>query len=232
MAKASTDQLSLEEAYQAAFLWFDHKGEPPTNISEPAHGSVQLETEHTIARVRWSQTPAGQRAVLAILRTAVEHKKLAIFSASGFTPGAISVAETQGIALYSFDAWGVAHAETSHARSLAPATPPDPPFAPKQPERVGPAEIGIDFWSDRRPRPVEPEESTSQAAGTNPDDWEECSNCGTTHFRTAQFCRDCGTHLLTGTRHIVGSEPSELGLRCRACGSDDIVPAELDETIS
>lgn len=131
MAKPTSDQLTLDQAYQAAFLWFDHKGEPPIEITEPAHGSVQLITETIFARVRWATHRAGQASVLAVLKSATDGKRVALFSASGFTAGAIAVAESQGVALYSFDLFGTAHAMTTHARSLQPDTPPDPPFAPE-----------------------------------------------------------------------------------------------------
>ncbi|KAA3638527.1 MAG: hypothetical protein DWP92_05985, partial [Armatimonadetes bacterium] len=189
MPEQRTDELTLDEAYQAAFLWFDHKGEPPLEISEPVHGSVQLITETTFARVRWATSPADQASILSVLRFAVEGKRVAIFSVSGFTPGAISVAETQGIALYAFDSWGVAHAKTTHARSLAPNTPPDPPFAPQQPKEEGEG----DYWKQRAPtephrEPIpqrEPEPPRREPEAIDPDDWFECSTCGMPHFRTA-----------------------------------------------
>lgn len=217
MAKASTDQLTLEQAYQAAFLWFDHKGEPPIEISEPVHGSIELITETTFARVRWATSPADQASVLSVMRFAVKDKRVAIFSASGFTHGAISVAETQGVALYSFDSWGVAHAETTHARSLAPATPPDPPFAPRAVE-----EEEDDFWS-QNPSSADSDAAADQPAESvdvNPDDWSQCPTCGITHFRTAKYCRECGTHLASGTNPLDAA--SLEGLVCKTCGGTDI----------
>lgn len=220
MAKPSSDKLTLDQAYQAAFLWFDHKGEPPLEISEPVHGSVQLITETTFARVRWATSPADQASVLSAMRFAVKDKRVAIFSASGFTHGAISVAETQGIALYSFDSWGVAHAETTHARSLAPDTEPDPPFAPHQTEEDGP-----DFWMSKTqatpysgPVTTEPVEPVV----VDPDDWSECPTCGITHFRTAKYCRECGTHLASGVRHAHELSIVDLDLTCKTCGGTDI----------
>jgi hypothetical protein len=87
MAKSTADQLTLDQAYQATFLWFDHKGEPPIEITEPAHGSVQLVTETTFARVRWATNRAGQASVLAVLKSAPDDKTVAMFSASGYTTG-------------------------------------------------------------------------------------------------------------------------------------------------
>jgi hypothetical protein len=221
MAKPSTSQLTLDEAYQATFLWFDHKGEPPIEITEPAHGSVQLETESTLARVRWADSEADHASVLGMLRIAKDGKRLAIFSASGFTTGAISVAETQGVALFAFDVLGVAHPLTTHARSLAPDPPPNPPFAPPVVE-----EEEEDFWARPSNPPVteEDEEQGEELESTvvDPDDWVDCPTCGTTHFKSAQFCRECGTHLASGLRHLHGSTPAEVGLVCRTCGGTDI----------
>lgn len=219
MAKPETNQLTLEEAYQAAFLWFDHKGEPPLDITEPAHGSVQLETESTLARIRWATTEADHSSVLSILRVAKDGKRLAIFSASGFTTGAVSVAESQGVALYAFDSTGFAHPMTTHARSLAPETPPDPPFAPPVVEQ----EEG-DFWSRSTTPPVTQDNTPVEMEPTvvDPEDWIDCPSCGTTHFKNAKFCRECGTHLSSGLRHLHTSTPAEIGLECRSCGSTDI----------
>ncbi|MCZ7531950.1 MAG: hypothetical protein M5U23_00825 [Acidimicrobiia bacterium] len=223
MEKPRTDELTLDQAYQAAFLWFDHKGEPPLEISEPVHGSVQLITESTFARVRWATSPADQASVLSAMRFATDDKRVAIFSASGFTTGAISVAETQGIALYALDSWGVAHAKTTHARSLAPKTPPDPPFAPPQPQ-----ESATDYWMSQTPAQApsqhqEPEETQpAEPTVTNPDDWSECPTCGMTHFRTAKYCRDCGTHLRSGARHARDLSVADLDLTCETCGGTDI----------
>lgn len=223
MAKPTSDQLTLDQAYQAAFLWFDHKGEPPIEITEPAHGSVQLITETTFARVRWATHRAGQASVLAVLKSATDHKSVAIFSASGFTTGAIAVAESQGVALYSFDSFGTAHPMTTHARRLQPATPPDPPFAPE----VEIGEVG-DIWATSTPQApvsdvsVEAAEGGSERLDVEAADWIECPSCGTTHFKNAKYCRECGTHLKSGVRHARDGEKSDHGLRCRTCSGNDI----------
>ena len=223
MPKPPTDELTLDQAYQAAFLWFDHKGEPPLEISEPVHGSVQLITETTFARVRWATSPADQASVLSAMRFATKDKRVAIFSASGFTTGAISVAETQGIALYALDSWGVAHAKTTHARSLAPETPPDPPFAPQRPE-----ENAENFWTQQTQttKYQEPENTApAEPIVVDPDDWSECSTCGMTHFRTAKYCRECGTHLASGVEHARDLSIVDLDLTCETCGGTDIKPS-------
>lgn len=227
MPKNSGEKLTLEEAYQAAFLWFDHKGEPPEDISEPAHGSIQVTTETTLARVRMGESPADQASVLALLRADPGDKRLAIFSTSGFTPGAISVAESQGIALFAFDAFGTAHPKTTHARSLAPETQPDPPFAPV-------VEDNVPAWSDSQlPGQGGPVASSSPAVELddefevdddtdNEDEWSECPNCGTTHFKNAHFCRSCGTDLETGRPHGHTLAIDGTPLVCATCGGMNI----------
>lgn len=236
-------QLTLDQAYQAAYLWLDHVGDPPVEISEPAHGSVELITEKAFVRVRSSEAPVEQSSVLALLRAAETGKRLVIFSPSGFSPGALSIAETQGIALYTLDPSGSAVAETTHARAMQPATLPDPPFAPRV------AEDEDDFWGDLKQRSAaaaEPESEQGdevddgiQAATT---DWADCPQCGATHYRNARFCRDCGANLQEAARPAppmtapagapapAASAPqadaprSTVGsrLRCRTCGSHDI----------
>lgn len=227
-------QLTLDQAYQAAFLWLDHIGDPPVEISEPAHGSVELITERAFVRVRSSEAPVEQSSVLALLRAAESGKRLVIFSPSGYSPGALSIAETQGIALYTLDPYGSAVPETTHARAMAPTELPDPPFAPSDEPDDG-------YWGGftPSPAPAEPEPQPDvapdpgiQAAKT---DWADCPNCGATHFHNARFCRDCGTNLQAASpvvqqatkpapgapdmpaRGTVGSQ-----LRCRVCGSHDI----------
>ncbi|MGI9666070.1 MAG: zinc-ribbon domain-containing protein [Acidimicrobiia bacterium] len=228
---ASNNQLTLDQAYQAAYLWLDHVGDPPVEISEPAHGAVELITENAFVRVRSSDTPVEQSSVLALLRAAESGKRLLIFSPSGFSPGALAIAETQGIALYTLDSSGTAHPETTHARSLAPATDPDPPFAPSEEEAEG------GFWGDfEAGRPLQqsaeedPDEPSIDAATT---DWADCPNCGATHYRNARFCRECGANLggasdksgvnQAGSHDHSGSPVPAAGkLRCRVCGSHDI----------
>ena len=222
MPEASSNVLTLDQSYQAAFLWFDHKGEPPDEITEPAHGSVQLITERTFARVRWSDKPVEQTSVLALLKAAPQEKRLVIFSASGFTTGAISVAESQGIALYSFDASGIAHPETTRAKSLTPSDTQEPPFPPPEVE----TEDDEDFWAQTRPHDAGTDDATAHEYSTpleaHPDDWTDCPSCGTTHFRTALFCRSCGAHLETGDPHPHNATVDQLGLRCRTCNGTDI----------
>lgn len=235
MVTKPTKQLTLDQAYQAAYLWLDHAGDPPIEISEPAHGSVELITEQAFVRVRSSETPVEQSSVLALLRAAESGKRLVIFSPSGFSPGALSIAETQGIALYTLDPTGAAVAETTHARALAPDVEPEPPFAPAT------RDSDDDLWSDLKQRHAPVEEAPPEPgldAGTA--DWFDCPSCGATHFKNAKFCRECGTNLqdpasypTTGQGQPAAPDqsaapprqpgaPAGSMLRCRTCGGHDI----------
>lgn len=207
-------QLTLDEAYQATFLWLDHAGDPPVDISEPAHGSVELHTEKAFVRVRSSDGPVEQSSVLALLRAAEAGKKLLLFSPSGFSPGALSIAETQGIALFTLDPHGRAIAETTHARSISPETEPDPPFAP---ETVDNEES---FWSYTPPPQSDRPDPDDQGIDATTTDWADCPSCGTTHYRNANFCKACGTSLQVDTAQ------EHAPMRCRDCGSHNIEMVE------
>ncbi|MGI9584921.1 MAG: hypothetical protein ACR2N7_04965 [Acidimicrobiia bacterium] len=225
--QTNEQQLSLDQAYQAAYLWLDHIGDPPIEISEPAHGSVELVTEQAFVRVRSSDTPVEQSSVLALLRAADSGKRLMIFSPSGFSPGARSIAQTQGIALFSLDPSGRAKAETTHARSMSPDTEPEPPFSPE----LGDGDD--DFWSNlSAPTGDSPPDEPELQATTN--DWADCPGCGATHYHNARFCRDCGADLQSrqdaqdavsvGSPQPRSAAKSTTGnqLRCRTCGGHDI----------
>ncbi len=210
MGKRTDSQLTLDQAYQATFLWLDHAGDPPVDISEPAHGSVELHTERAFVRVRSSDGPVEQSSVLALLRAADKGKKLILFSPSGFSPGALSIAETQGIALFTLNSHGQAIPETTHARIVSPDTEPDPPFAPDD------VEDEETYWSYTPPpgtanQPVAEGEGID--AGTQ--DWNDCPSCGTTHYHNANFCKECGAHM-----QVDASD--EATMRCRTCGGHDI----------
>ncbi|MFV1971071.1 MAG: zinc ribbon domain-containing protein [Acidimicrobiia bacterium] len=208
-------QLTLDQAYQATYLWLDHVGDPPVDILEPAHGSVELRTEKAFVRVRSSEGPVEQSSVLALLRAAEAGKTLLLFSPSGFSPGALSIAETQGIALFTLDPHGRAIPETTHARMISPENEPDPPFAPD------PVDEEESFWSYIPPPRTDGSPATDEEgidAGTS--DWADCPACGSTHYRNARFCKACGTKLQTDTHEV------HAQMRCRNCGSHDIEKLE------
>jgi len=204
-------QLTLDQAYQATFLWLDHAGDPPVDISEPAHGSVELHTENAFVRVRSSEGPVEQSSVLALLRAAEPGKKLLLFSPSGFSPGALSIAETQGIGLFTLDSHGRAVPETTHARLASPTTEPDPPFSPET------AEEEDMLWSyTPPPRAAEHSGEEGEGIDAGTDDWSDCPACGTTHYRNANFCKECGTRMRTD------NATAKATMRCRTCGGHDI----------
>ncbi len=211
MGTPRQSQLTLDQAYQATYLWLDHVGDPPVDISEPAHGSVELHTEKAFVRVRSSEGPVEQSSVLALLRAADSTKKLILFSPSGFSPGALSIAETQGIALFTLDSHGRAVPETTHARTVSPDTEPDPPFAPANVDEED------TFWS-YSPPPRFDEDSADESEGIDADteDWSDCPACGTTHYRNANFCKECGTRMQTD------EDGDQAQMRCRTCGGHDI----------
>lgn len=204
------NQITLDQAYQATYLWLDHAGDPPMNITEAAHGSVELHTDKAFVRVRSSQGPVEQSSVLALLRAAEKGKKLLLFSPSGFSPGALSIAETQGIALFTLNSHGRAIPETTHARTVSPETEPDPPFAPAVSE-----DEEESFWS-YTPPPRTDEETEEEGLDVGTEDWSDCPSCGTTHYRNANFCKECGTQM-----HIQ-RESSGATMRCKTCGGHDI----------
>lgn len=207
--------LTLDEAYQAAYLWLDHIGDPPLEISEPAHGAVELVTERLFVRVRLSDGPVEQSSVLALLRAAEAGKKLLIFSPSGFSPGAVSIAETQGIGLFALDATGRAAPETTHARAMMPDTEPEPPFVPQV------EESGDSFWdAPEEPEQRRKDDEEAETIDVGTFDWDDCPQCGTTHHRNAKFCRECGTDLRAAALEQEAADRPNL--RCRTCGSFDI----------
>ncbi len=227
MGMGKQQTLTLDQAYQAAYLWLDHVGDPPVHISEPAHGSVELITERSFVRVRSSDGPVEQSSVLALLRAADAGKKLIIFSPSGFSPGAISIAETQSIALFALETSGRAVAQTTQARSLSPDTEPVPPFPPAESEK--PADT---FWNPPVKEPMAHADKDDEGIDAATMDWADCPSCGTTHHRHAKYCRECGTNLDTGAAALPATDsfqisdvPQEAGapkLRCKTCGSHDI----------
>lgn len=222
MARYVRPTLDLDEAYTAVFLWLDHVGEAPSEITEPAHGVVELRSAGILARIRWSRSPIDQKAILALLRAVRDDEELLLFSVTGFTPGAITLADSQNVALLDLDPAGTVSAANVHARELVPVEPPPPPFA------------------DRKDRPRVPSRPDLQAPPTSgrSGPWVDCPQCGTTlHWKTL-FCTRCGADL-TGAaeRAAPGGQPDSgpaaartapadpldgATLRCRVCGSHDV----------
>jgi len=238
MQNYAQPQLTIDQAYQAAFLWLDRIDQAPSTISEPTDGVIEMRSERFLARIRWSRSPINQAAVLAILRVPIGEEKRIVFSVTGFTPGAVSLSDTQAVALFTFDEVGAAKPENAHAIALVPEDEGEPPFAPAGADEV-----------------TEDEEKNEDAeVAYDLTDWIECPTCGTTHHRVANFCRVCGSKLHSDGNgeppHTqateVASEPQpapmlsgpasplilpgatrprsehRTTLRCRTCGSDDI----------
>lgn len=226
MVQYATPQLNLDQAYQAAFLWLDHIGQTPTSISEPADGVIELSTPEVVARIRWSRTPITQGAVLAMLRQTETSVKRLLFSVTGFSPGAVSLADTQGVALYAIDADGHVTAVNAHGISLMPPKSPQPPFVPNQKKDDL---VGVPVVT------TSPENMEYDVS-----EWLNCPRCGLTHHAKSNFCMNCGADLhLSRPPEQEGPKPalrprshkkkskstedrSKPYLQCRTCGSDDI----------
>jgi hypothetical protein len=94
-------RLSLTEAYHATQRWLDHIGLHTAMINEPADGVVELRSSTHIARIRINTGPVNQRAVLALLRVAEETDLTPLlFSATGFSNGAIGFSASQNVGLF------------------------------------------------------------------------------------------------------------------------------------
>lgn len=195
--------LTLDQAYQAAYLWMFHVGEPPSEIAERGSQAVELRSKALAAFVRVPTKPLNQRTILAVLATDTADRNRVIFSAAGFTPAAVSIAEAQGIALFALGSDGVARPQNGRASMLAPAEDAPAPFATAAVEDdhiLTAANWGRTEFPD--------------------DEWLDCPGCGTNQHRSLEACRVCDTPLQGATS--LGSPPDGLDYRCRECGSHDI----------
>ena len=222
MQQYATPQLTLDQAYQAAFIWLDHIGQTPTSISEPADGVIELRSDELVGRLRWSRTPINQAAVLAMLRQSDTSVKRVLFSVTGYTPGAVSLADTQGVALMSFDSTGRARPDNAHGIALNPGDDAPIPFPPQS--------------ADRGPElPVIT--APPQHMEYDPEEWIDCPKCGLTHHAKSNYCMSCGADLHAKpapaqpprrrkedkmAKDTPKPEPTGPRLRCKTCGSDDI----------
>lgn len=195
--------LTLDQAYQAAYLWMFHVGEPPADIVERGSHAVELRSTGLEAFVRVPDRPLNQRTVLAVLSSDSDGRKKVIFSASGFTPPAISIAEAQGIALFALGRDGAATPQNGQASALAPTSASPTPFA------VAPTEDNlVAAYADWG------------KSNFSADEWVDCPGCGTNQHHTLDACRLCGADL--GNAASLGSPPDGLDYRCRECGSHDV----------
>jgi len=196
--------LTLDQAYQAAYLWMFHIGEPPTEIIEKGSHAVELRSTSLAAFVRIPDQPLNQRTVLAVLAAYSDGRRRIIFSASGFSPPAISIAEAQGIALFALGSDGTAHPQNGQASALAPEDTPPAPFAATAPQEDNDVAAFSDWGK----------------SDFSADEWVDCPGCGTNQHHTLDACRVCGTSLEDAAS--LGSPPDGLEYRCRECGSHDV----------
>ncbi len=192
-------ELTLEQAYEASYLWLFHIDQPPTEVIEKPPEMVEMYSEDLVSWVRAGQE-VTQNSILALLQLEGERKK-AIFSATGFSTGAVSVSESHGVALFALGPNGSVAAETAHAAVMMPREGPPPPFAvDEDPDALA---------------------GSPGAWGTTSFDnsvWVDCPECGTNQHVSLDSCRVCGTSLVK--QELAPIE--DLDYKCRVCGSHDI----------
>jgi DNA-directed RNA polymerase subunit RPC12/RpoP len=210
MRHESVPTLTLDQAYQAAYLWLFHIEKPPTEITERGPQSVELRSEGVAAFVRIPDRPLNQRTVLAVLATEPDNRSRLIFSTAGFTPGAISIAEAQGIALFELDSEGSAIPQNGHAALLAPLDPPAPPF--KRSTANDDTALTKASWG----RTEFPNE-----------DWIDCPGCGTNQHVSLDVCRTCGAEMDADSPG--GDARTEVVYRCADCGSHNTEAVALSD---
>ena len=199
MKRARPKRLTLEQSYEAAYLWLFHIEQPPTEVIENPPEQVELYSDELMSWVRASKE-VSQKAILAMLNVEDSRKK-AIFSAEGFSPGAISISESQGVSLFSIGRDGSVRAETGHAIMMMPNNAPPAPFA-------------VPADADELP-------NLSNTWGTthfDSDVWVDCPECGTNQHVSLDSCRVCGSRLIRQQL----SPLSGPQYKCRDCGSHDI----------
>lgn len=203
MSDGQGSPLTLDQAYQAAYLWMFHVGEPPSEIVERGSHAVELRSTALAAFVRVPDRPLNQRTVLAVLAADSDGRQRVIFSPAGFSPAAISIAEAQGIALFALGSDGAAQPRNGQAASL---TTPDAPPAP--------------FTVNVKEESLIAAYSEWGKSAFSADEWVDCPGCGTNQHHTLDACRLCGTTLHAETS--LGAAPNGLDYRCRECGSHDV----------
>jgi hypothetical protein len=210
MLAATGSGLTLDQAYQAAYLWMFHAGEPPKEISERGPQAVELRSERMAAFVRVPENPINQRTVLAVLASEPPDRRRVIFSTTGFTHTAMTIAEAQGIALITLESDGAATPQNRRAAQLCPADPPPPPFPPRTSEDE--AVVTASNWG-----------TTEFSAA----EWIDCPGCGVNQHVSLDACRVCGTALRPRAQE---SDPAgSITYRCRSCGSHDVEVIRSDE---
>jgi hypothetical protein len=202
---AAPSKLTLEQAYEASYLWLFHIDQAPNRVDEQPPEMVELISEELVTWVR-AGTEVTQKGIIAFLGVDAEDRKRAIISAAGFSPGAISIGESQGVALFSLGPDGSVRPETGHAIMMMPAEAPPPPFS-----------IQMDADTDDG----RPKWGTTKF---DEDVWVDCPGCGTNQHISLKSCRVCGTKLVEESAN--GPTSTEVVYECRMCGSHDIAVLE------
>jgi hypothetical protein len=232
-------RLSLTEAYHATQRWLDHIGLRTVNIKEPADGVVELRSNTHVARIRINSGPVSQGAVLALLRASQDDGLTPLlFSATGFSNGAIGFGASQNIGLFDLDEEGDILPMNTVAKQLMPDEQLEPAFA--TPIEAVEAEAPVSYFEvpsmEDEVDEVEAPEDADTGSG-----WRTCPRCGQTHHPSTRMCASCGMDLTkrsggqllgpTGQpavvpRHAPGPSnaprPAGPTLQCRTCGSHDI----------
>lgn len=204
MRPAAPSKLTLEQAYEASYLWLFHIDQAPTQVDEQPPEMVQLLSDEILTWVR-AGPEVTQKAILAFLQVDDEERRKVIISAGGYSPGAISIGESQGVALFSLGIDGSVHPETGHAIMMMPNESPPAPFAIPLEEQD----------PDGRPQ-----------WGTtkfDSDVWVDCPECGTNQHISLKSCRVCGTNLAIESS---AAPPKEITYTCRVCGSHDVAVSD------
>jgi len=233
-------RLSLTEAYHATQRWLDHVGLRTVNIKEPADGVVELRSESHVARIRINTGPVSQGAVLALLRASQDDGLTPLlFSATGFSNGAVGFGASQHIGLFDLGEDGDVLPMNTAARSLMPDEQLEPAFS--TPIEAVEAEAPISYFEvptmEEEDEEIAPVEEVSDGA-----EWRRCPSCGQTHHPSTKVCASCGMDLTTRSagHQLLGptgqpavvprrapgpsNPPASSGpsLRCNTCGSHDI----------
>ena len=203
--------MNLDTAYGAVRDWLGRAGVNVQRALAPVDGVVEFWAGNAVGRIKWSRRVLNQGAILALLRagdTATDERKRRrmLFSLTGYTAGAISVANSQDVALFSVERGGEVIPINEAAVQMDPG--PEPP-------------------------PLPPDELLRTQQTVPDQGWISCQVCGITLHPDANYCAACGhdLHELTAT----AEEPAEVSrqpvpaaqhgtpqLQCRTCGSNDI----------
>jgi len=228
-------RLSLTEAYHATQRWLDHVGLRTTSIKEPADGLVELHSSTHLARVRIDTGPVSQSAVLALLRASEEAGLTPLlFSATGFSNGAVGFGASQNIGLFDLAEDGDIIPMNTAGKQLMPDEPLEAAFA--TPIEAVEAEKPISYFEV--PSLEEEAEEEAVAETETPSGWRTCPSCDSTHHPSAELCASCGMDLSVRTSgaQLLGPSgrpavtqnkvptpaPGASTLQCRTCGSHDI----------